>query len=122
MDNDDVSSSTSVCDRACVGCMGSGLARCKKCATGYRLTGVKCLGTCWSVCVFGCFLIFSMNEMQYVLFSLSLPDINECSERVLACSGLDEICTNEEGSFRCDCAEGFSRKDNVCEQKHLPSE
>lgn len=32
------------CDQACVGCMGSGPARCKKCARGYRLKGAKCLG------------------------------------------------------------------------------
>lgn len=34
------------CDQACVGCMGSGPARCKKCARGFRLTGAKCLGKC----------------------------------------------------------------------------
>uniref|UniRef100_A0A4W5PZ18 EGF-like domain-containing protein n=1 Tax=Hucho hucho TaxID=62062 RepID=A0A4W5PZ18_9TELE len=78
------------CDQACVGCMGAGPARCRKCATGYRLTGAKCL------------------------------DIDECSERVLACSGLDEICTNLDGSFHCDCAEDFTRKNNVCVQKQLP--
>lgn len=27
-----------------MGCMGSGPARCKKCARGYRLKGAKCLG------------------------------------------------------------------------------
>ncbi|XP_029989325.1 cysteine-rich with EGF-like domain protein 1 [Sphaeramia orbicularis] len=79
------------CDPACVGCMGSGPARCRKCADGYRVTGSKCL------------------------------DIDECSDRVLACQGLDEICVNTEGSFRCDCAEGFSRKNNVCVKKQLPS-
>lgn len=35
---------SSDCDSACVGCMGSGPARCKKCASGYRLTVSKCLG------------------------------------------------------------------------------
>ncbi|XP_028262447.1 cysteine-rich with EGF-like domain protein 1 [Parambassis ranga] len=79
------------CDAACVGCMGSGPARCRKCAPGYRLTGSKCL------------------------------DIDECSERVLACHSLDEICTNTEGSFRCDCAEGFIRRDGVCVKKQPPS-
>ncbi|XP_056130740.1 protein disulfide isomerase CRELD1 [Lampris incognitus] len=79
------------CDQACVGCMGSGPARCKKCASGYRLTGTKCL------------------------------DIDECSERVLPCISLDELCTNVDGSYRCDCADGFSRKDNVCVKNHLPS-
>ncbi|XP_063766575.1 protein disulfide isomerase Creld1 isoform X1 [Eleginops maclovinus] len=78
------------CDSACVGCMGSGPARCRKCASGYTLTGSKCL------------------------------DIDECSDRVLACHGLDEICTNTEGSFRCDCADGFIRKDGVCVKKQQP--
>ncbi|KAM6980481.1 protein disulfide isomerase CRELD1-like [Aplochiton taeniatus] len=72
--------------------MSSGPARCKKCASGYSWEGVKCL------------------------------DIDECSERVLACSGLDEICNNVEGSFRCDCAEGFARKDNTCVKKQQPSD
>ena len=35
---------SSDCDPACVGCMGSGPARCRKCASGYSLTGSKCLG------------------------------------------------------------------------------
>lgn len=52
----------------------------------------------------------------------SAPDVDECSDRILACHGLDEICTNTMGSFRCDCAEGFIRKDSVCVKKHKPSE
>ncbi|XP_037535778.1 protein disulfide isomerase CRELD1 [Nematolebias whitei] len=79
------------CDVACVGCMGSGPARCRKCAPGYRLTGPKCL------------------------------DIDECSDRVLACHGLDEICINTKGSFRCECADGFIQKNGVCVRKQLPS-
>ncbi|KAM6927787.1 protein disulfide isomerase CRELD1 [Xenentodon cancila] len=79
------------CDVACEGCMGGGPARCRKCAPGYRLTGSRCL------------------------------DIDECSDRVLACHGLDEICINTEGSFHCDCAEGFTHKDDVCVKKQRPS-
>ncbi|KAM9759734.1 protein disulfide isomerase CRELD1 isoform 1-T2 [Menidia menidia] len=79
------------CDVACVGCMGGGPARCRKCAPGYRLTGSKC----W--------------------------DIDECSDRVLACHGLDEICTNTEGSFRCDCADGFTRQNILCVRKQIPT-
>uniref|UniRef100_A0A8C6TIU4 EGF-like domain-containing protein n=1 Tax=Neogobius melanostomus TaxID=47308 RepID=A0A8C6TIU4_9GOBI len=79
------------CDPACVGCMGSGPVRCRKCAPGYRLTGSKCL------------------------------DVDECSYMVLACPALDEICTNTEGSFRCDCAKGFIRKGGVCVMKQLSS-
>ncbi|XP_030633001.1 cysteine-rich with EGF-like domain protein 1 [Chanos chanos] len=79
------------CDPACVGCMGSGPARCKKCGTGYRFTGVKCL------------------------------DVDECSEEVLACPGLNAFCVNVEGSFRCDCAEGYTRKGSVCEINQPPT-
>uniref|UniRef100_A0A672SBM2 Cysteine rich with EGF like domains 1 n=2 Tax=Sinocyclocheilus grahami TaxID=75366 RepID=A0A672SBM2_SINGR len=78
------------CDQACVGCMGSGPARCKKCARGFRLTGAKCL------------------------------DIDECSERAIACPGLNEACINEEGSFRCECAEGFIRRDSICVENLPP--
>lgn len=38
------------CDQACVGCMGSGPARCKKCARGYKLRGAKCLGEGTRLC------------------------------------------------------------------------
>ncbi|XP_060787562.1 protein disulfide isomerase Creld1 isoform X2 [Neoarius graeffei] len=72
------------CDQACVGCMGSGPARCRKCARGYRLIGAKCL------------------------------DVDECKEKAIACPGLNEACINEEGSFRCECAEGFIRRDSIC--------
>lgn len=79
------------CDQACVGCMGSGPARCKKCARGYRLKGAKCL------------------------------DIDECSERAIACPGLNEACINEEGSFHCDCADGFIRRDSICVENKPPA-
>ncbi|XP_016354905.1 cysteine-rich with EGF-like domain protein 1 [Sinocyclocheilus anshuiensis] len=79
------------CDQACVGCMGSGPARCKKCARGFRLTGAKCL------------------------------DIDECAERAIACPGLNEACINEEGSFRCECAEGFIRRDRICVENLPPT-
>uniref|UniRef100_A0A493TKP6 Cysteine rich with EGF like domains 1 n=1 Tax=Anas platyrhynchos platyrhynchos TaxID=8840 RepID=A0A493TKP6_ANAPP len=32
------------CSTACIGCMGAGPARCKKCNKGYRRDGAKCLG------------------------------------------------------------------------------
>lgn len=54
--------------------------------------------------------------------ALLCSDVDECSDRVLACHGLDEICTNTAGSFRCDCAEGFIHKDRVCVKKQKPSE
>ncbi|XP_062398175.1 protein disulfide isomerase Creld1 isoform X1 [Sardina pilchardus] len=79
------------CDQSCVGCMGSGPARCKKCSRGYKLHGAKCL------------------------------DVDECNERAIACPGLNEACINEEGSFRCECAEGFIRRDSICVENILPT-
>lgn len=39
------------CSTACIGCMGAGPARCKKCNKGYQRDGAKCLGEC---CWHGC--------------------------------------------------------------------
>lgn len=48
------------------------------------------------------------------------PDIDECKEREIACPGLNEACINEEGSFHCDCAEGFIRRDSICVENKPP--
>lgn len=117
---------SSDCDPACVGCMGSGAARCRKCASGYRFTGSKCLGkVLLRFCAAGAIPMFGRWCQDFITrlhFSLSGSDVDECSDRVLACHGLDEICTNTEGSFRCDCAEGFIRRDGVCVRRHQPRE
>ena len=49
-------------------------------------------------------------------------DVDECGETSLPCLGLDELCTNLEGSFLCDCADGFIRKNNVCVRTQPQSE
>lgn len=36
--------SFSDCAKACLGCMGAGPGRCKKCSRGYQQVGSKCLG------------------------------------------------------------------------------
>uniref|UniRef100_UPI001A993DE4 protein disulfide isomerase Creld1-like n=1 Tax=Gasterosteus aculeatus aculeatus TaxID=481459 RepID=UPI001A993DE4 len=79
------------CDQACVGCMGTGPARCKKCARGYKLRGAKCL------------------------------DVDECGDQAIAWPGLNEACINEEGSFHCDCADGFMRRDSICVENKPPA-
>ena len=38
---------TADCSTACIGCMGAGPARCKKCNKGYWRDGAKCLGECF---------------------------------------------------------------------------
>lgn len=48
-------------------------------------------------------------------------DIDECIERAVACPGLNEACINEEGSFHCDCADGFIRRDSICVENKPPS-
>lgn len=108
---------------ACVGCMGGGPARCKKCAPGYTLTGSKCLGRCTNTII----IFVSVAQRQsFSRVTRSYPvlysDVDECSDMVLACHGLDEICTNTQGSFRCDCAPGFTRMDGICVRKQQPSE
>ncbi|KAI5093727.1 cysteine-rich with EGF-like domain protein 1 isoform X1, partial [Silurus meridionalis] len=70
--------------------MGSGPARCKKCAPGYRSSNLKCL------------------------------DIDECSEEVLPCSDINALCVNTEGSFQCTCAPGFTLKGTVCVRNQTP--
>lgn len=74
------------CDKACVSCMGGGAARCKKCAPGFRSSGMRCI------------------------------DIDECGEEVLACPGVNVFCVNTEGSFHCQCAGGYTRTGNTCER------
>uniref|UniRef100_A0A9J7Y9Z0 EGF-like domain-containing protein n=2 Tax=Cyprinus carpio TaxID=7962 RepID=A0A9J7Y9Z0_CYPCA len=74
------------CDKACVGCMGGGPARCRKCAAGYRSSGMRCI------------------------------DIDECAEEVLACPGVSMFCENTEGSFHCQCAVGYTRRGDSCER------
>ena len=59
--------------------------------------------------------------MPHDKLSSAVADIDECSERAIACPGLNEACTNEEGSFHCDCAQGFIRRDSICVENKLPS-
>lgn len=54
------------------------------------------------------------------LISLPRADIDECNERAIACPGLNEACINEEGSFHCDCADGFIRRDSICVENKPP--
>lgn len=104
-----------------MGCMGSGPARCKKCSRGYRLKGAKCLGKDTYLLNF-----YVTPPIPFFLISLncfSLPpraDVDECSERAIACPGLNEACINEEGSFHCDCADGFIRRDSICVENKPP--
>ncbi|KAH0630326.1 hypothetical protein JD844_013256 [Phrynosoma platyrhinos] len=80
------------CAKACIGCMGAGPSRCKKCNKGYRRDGVKCL------------------------------DVDECAGEVEepVCTGANEACENTDGSYRCVCAEGYVRKEGICVEDKPP--
>lgn len=83
--------------------------------TDWQASSVSVITSMWPATVI---LWWHYNSQFYCLCS----DVDECSDRVLACHGLDEICTNTAGSFRCDCAEGFSHEDDVCVKQQKPSE
>ncbi|XP_009468223.1 PREDICTED: LOW QUALITY PROTEIN: latent-transforming growth factor beta-binding protein 4-like [Nipponia nippon] len=79
------------CSTACIGCMGAGPARCKKCNKGYWRDGAKCL------------------------------DVDECaSTEEPVCTGAQEVCENTEGSYRCVCARGYVRQDGQCVEDKPP--
>ncbi|XP_069721843.1 protein disulfide isomerase CRELD1 isoform X2 [Phaenicophaeus curvirostris] len=79
------------CSTACIGCMGAGPARCKKCNKGYWRDGAKCL------------------------------DVDECaSAEEPVCTGVQEVCENTEGSYRCVCASGHVRRDGQCVEDKPP--
>ncbi|KAJ7416016.1 hypothetical protein BTVI_36411 [Pitangus sulphuratus] len=79
------------CSTACIGCMGAGPARCKKCNKGYWRDGAKCL------------------------------DVDECaSAEEPVCTGAQEVCENTEGSYRCVCAQGHVRRDGQCVEDRPP--
>ena len=71
-----------------------------------EIFGVKCLITAVSILHFA-----------YEFFSTS-TDFNECS---LNNAGCEHICSNNEGSFNCDCRAGFKLKADKmgCEGKVL---
>ncbi|XP_053576913.1 protein disulfide isomerase CRELD1 [Bombina bombina] len=72
------------CDKSCIGCMGAGPARCKKCNKGFYRDGPKCL------------------------------DVDECDSEELKCRGSHEECMNTPGSYTCVCEKGYSRAEGVC--------
>ncbi|XP_064422389.1 protein disulfide isomerase Creld1 isoform X2 [Latimeria chalumnae] len=82
--NKDGSYECRACDKACIGCMGAGPSRCKKCSKGYKMDGAKCL------------------------------DIDECSSEEPVCKGENEACKNSDGGYSCVCDEGYVRRDGVC--------
>ena len=45
-------------------------------------------------------------------------DIDECKENRHSCDPSSSICINEDGGFRCECAEGYEGVGGVCVGKN----
>lgn len=55
------------------------------------------------------------------LNSASPPDVDECaSAEEPVCTGVQEVCENTEGSYRCVCASGHVRRDGHCVEDKPP--
>ncbi len=53
---------------------------------------------------------------------VSPADIDECAEEVLTCPGVNVFCVNTEGSFHCQCAAGYTRREDTCERSQTTGE
>ncbi|NXL39694.1 CREL1 protein, partial [Glaucidium brasilianum] len=107
------------CSTACIGCMGAGPARCKKCNKGYWRDGAKCLGEClaWA----GGWLCPRPPPSSRCLTPAFPSDVDECaSAEEPVCTGAQEVCENTEGSYRCVCARGHVRRDGHCVEDKPP--
>lgn len=59
--------------------------------------------------------------MPHLGLLLALPqDVDECETEV--CPGENEQCENTEGSYRCVCAEGYTRNEGICVKEQIPGE
>ena len=65
----------------------------------------------------------SLHAIMFYLPPCFYPDINEClSTATHNCSAQNnEICVNIEGSFQCNCTEGFSKEtdNNTCQGMYI---
>lgn len=76
------------CDRTCEGCTGPSNKDCKICRVGYTKS--------------------EENDCQ---------DVDECHMTEGVCSGPNERCINTLGSYKCECNDGFVRRNRKCEAK-----
>ena len=58
-------------------------------------------------------LIKSSLQTNKQVFSLFLPDIDECSTSSLSCD-VNAVCINTVGSYACACEAGYSGDGNTC--------
>ena len=47
-----------------------------------------------------------------------IADVDECSEIASPC-GAAEKCVNVQGTFSCECEQGYSKKDGACVEGKL---
>ena len=89
------------CDQICTNTIGS--YNCS-CGSGYLLNedGFQCDGTV-TLLLFLSF-IFS-NFIASIIIIIIVTDINECLEENHSCQ---HICINTNGSYVCDCNEGYA--------------
>ena len=62
--------------------------------------------------IYNCFTCHS-NEMNKEKSTIT-SDVNECNDGSHTCSP-NATCSNEIGSYVCDCKDGFSGNGSVCE-------
>ena len=58
-------------------------------------------------------LIKSSLQTNKQVFSLFLPDIDECSTNSHSCD-VNAVCSNTVGLYVCACKEGYSGDGNTC--------
>ena len=46
--------------------------------------------------------------------------MDECSQDEDVCSGANEECVNEQGTYSCECQSGYVKKDGACVKKGNP--
>ena len=62
--------------------------------------------------IFGFILLLSISSILS-LFTIYLPDIDECKSDILRCD-VNANCSNTYGSYKCTCKEGYNGTGHVC--------
>ena len=51
--------------------------------------------------------------IQILLLAITPSDVNECEESTETICGENSVCVNEEGSYSCNCIEGYAGDDCI---------
>ena len=60
-----------------------------------------------------CFILLISISSILSLFTIYLPDIDECKSDILLCD-VNANCSNTYGSYKCTCKEGYNGTGHVC--------